>query len=99
MEKEKVLPVGTVVMLKGGKKKVMITGFYIVEKNKKDKIWDYSGCFFPEGIISAKKIFLFDHSQIEKIYHKGLIDDEEIEFKKRLEKVLKENKKNEENKN
>lgn len=87
---EKFLPVGTVVMLKGGKKRVMITGFCTAEKDKQEKIWDYSGCFYPEGMVSAQKIFLFDHSQIETVYHKGLVDDEEKEFKKKLEEALKE---------
>lgn len=78
MEKgEKFLPIGTVAMLKGGTKRVMITGFCAIEGNNKDKMWDYSGCVYPEGFLSSKQTCLFDHEQIAEIYHLGLADDEE----------------------
>lgn len=88
---EKFLPIGTVVMLKGGTKRVMITGFCSMEESKSEKIWDYSGCMYPEGFLSSNQTCLFDHEQIEKIYYLGLIDDEEEEFKKKLNELLKPN--------
>ena len=87
--KEKFLPVGTVVMLKGGKKRLMITGFYVMDGEKNDKIYDYCGCLYPEGVVSADKNALFNHEQIEKIYYMGYIDEEEKEFKSKLELALK----------
>ena len=36
--KEKYLPIGTVVMLKGGTKRLMITGLCVVQQNNKEKI-------------------------------------------------------------
>lgn len=81
---EKYLPIGTVVMLKGGEKRVMITGFCSVQESNKEKIWDYSACLYPEGILSSDRNLLFDHDQIEKIYHLGLIDEEEKEFQEKL---------------
>lgn len=89
MNNEKYLPIGTVVMLKGGSKRIMITGFCSFANDDKSKIYDYSGCLYPEGIISATQTLLFDHSQIEKIYHIGLIDDEEKEFKNKLKEMIK----------
>ena len=81
---EKFLPAGTVVMLKGGTKRVMIMGFCPIETNKKE-MYDYSGCLYPEGLLSSDQICLFNHDQIEKIYHLGLEEDEEEkEFKKQL---------------
>lgn len=91
MEKigEKYLPIGTVVMLKGGKKRVMITGFCAVEGDDKVKMWDYSGCIYPEGFLSSKQTFLFNHEQIQEVYHMGLADDdEEKEFKEKLKKLI-----------
>ena len=85
---EKFLPIGTVVMLKGGSKRVMISGFCSVAENDPNKMWDYSGCIYPEGFLSSNQTCLFDHEQIEKVYHLGLIDDEEEEFKKNLKEVL-----------
>lgn len=84
------LPIGTVVLLKGGKKRLMITGFCSFDEGKKDRAYDYTGCLYPEGIISSKQMALFDHSQIDKIYHLGLSDQEEKEFKAKLNASLKE---------
>lgn len=89
MNYEKYLPIGTVVMLKDGKKRVMITGFCTVPNDDKEKIYDYSGCLFPEGIITSEQTMVFNHDQIEKIYHLGLMDDEEKEFKNKLEQIMK----------
>lgn len=86
-ENEKYLPIGTVVMLKGGTKKVMITGFCAIADNDKKTMWDYSGCMFPEGFLSSRQTCLFNHNQIERIYHLGLEDDEEKKFKETLNKL------------
>lgn len=92
MEKvgKKFLPIGTVVMLKGGTKRVMITGFCAIEGKDKTKMWDYSGCMYPEGFLSSRQTCLFNHDQIESVYHLGLADDdEEKKFKENLENLLK----------
>ena len=83
--KEKYLPIGSVVILKGATKRLMISGFCAVDNIENKKIWDYSGCMYPEGFLDSNQICLFDHDQIEKIYHIGLSnDDEEKEFKANL---------------
>ena len=83
--KEKYLPIGTVVILKGATKRLMISGFCALDNSNKDKIWDYSGCMYPEGFLNSNQICLFDHDQIDKIYHIGLSNDsEEKEFKESL---------------
>lgn len=88
MNYEKYLPVGTVVMLKGGKKRAMITGFCTVAEEDKSKVYDYTGCLYPEGVISSSQTLLFNHDQIEKIYHLGLVDDEEKQFKQKLKEMI-----------
>lgn len=80
----KFLPIGTVVLLKGAKKRLMITGFCSFDEAKKDKAYDYTGCLYPEGIISSKQMALFNHSQIEKVFYLGLRDEEEKKFKQNL---------------
>ena len=95
MEKvgKKFLPIGTVVMLKGGTKRVMITGFCAIEGRDRSKMWDYSGCMYPEGFLSSNQTCLFNHEQIEKVYHLGLAeDDEEKKFKKNLDELIKKSK-------
>lgn len=88
---EKYLPIGSVVLLKGGKKRIMITGF-VPKSPEGNKVFDYSGCLYPEGIISSNENLLFDHDQIEHVYFIGLNDEEERQFKAKLNEALKENK-------
>lgn len=95
---EKFLPLGTVVMLQGGTKRLMITGFCVIDiENKTEagkKVWDYCGCLYPEGFLSYDQMCLFKHNQIKEIYHLGLNEDEdneEKEFKKNLKKYIQEN--------
>lgn len=86
--KEKYLPIGTVVLLKGGKKRVMITGFCSVENANSSKMYDYNGCLFPEGYLSSDQTCLFNHDQIERIFHLGLEDEEEKAFNNQLKELV-----------
>lgn len=85
--KPKYLPVGTVVLLENGTKRVMINGFCTMDANKPDKIYDYSGVLFPEGSLSSDQTLLFDHSQIARVDHYGLEDQEEKDFKVKLVQI------------
>ncbi len=91
MEQGKIkhLPIGSVVLLKGAKKRLMVTGFCAQPNNDESKIYDYSGCIYPQGIISTDTLALFNHEDIETIYNVGYIDNEEIEFKKKLDEIIK----------
>lgn len=85
MKNKKYFPIGTVVSLKEGAKRVMIIGFCSVGDS--EKVFDYSGCIYPEGLISSKQILLFDHSQIDKVYHIGLTCKEEEQFRQKLDQI------------
>lgn len=85
---EKYLPVGTVVMLKGGSKRLMITGFCITPQENTAQMFDYSGCLYPEGIINTTQNAVFNHDQIAQVYHLGLKDEEEKLFKEKLNNLL-----------
>ncbi len=87
--KPKYLPVGTVVLLENGTKRVMINGFCTMDANKPDKIYDYSGVLFPEGSLSSDQTLLFDHNQIVRVDHYGLDDQEEKDFKVKLVQIAK----------
>ena len=92
---EKFLPIGTIVLLKGGKKELMIMSYCIVpsgdayDKNGKvdirDNMYDYGGCAYPEGMLTSDQLFAFNHEQIEKVVFKGY----ETEKQKEISKVLK----------
>ena len=89
---DKFLPIGSVIKLKNGTKRLMITGFLQMEQdeNGKNNIWDYCGYLYPEGILTSEANYVFNHSQIEKIFFLGLVDEEENEFKKKLNKAIEE---------
>ncbi len=84
---KKLLPIGTVVLLKEGKKRLMITGFYVKMQGQND-YYDYCGCMYPEGFIESDKSFMFNNDQIKKICYMGLSDQEDKDFKKWLEKEI-----------
>ena len=88
MNTEEFLPIGTVVMLNGGAKRVMITGFCTIASDDNSTMYDYCGCLYPEGVVSSDKNLLFNHNQIAKIYALGYSDDEEKNFKVKLKEVL-----------
>ncbi|MDO4806227.1 MAG: DUF4176 domain-containing protein [Coriobacteriales bacterium] len=77
---ERLLPLGSVVLLKGANKRVMITGRIQVRTGEK-KVYDYSACWYPEGITSPQEMFFFDHDAIEMLYFVGFQDEEEIRFR------------------
>ncbi len=83
----KYLPIGSVVLLQGGTKRVMITGFCSIPKGE-NKIYDYTGCMYPEGILSSSSSFLFNHEQIDKIFFIGYKDEEETTFKEKLKDMI-----------
>lgn len=79
----KLLPIGSIVKLKNMDKKVMITGLLSILPSDKNRLKDYSGCFYPEGMIDNKCI-LFDTEEIDELIYVGYVNDEEREYKKSL---------------
>lgn len=92
--KERFLPIGTVVLLKGGQKEVMITSYCIFPTNVQikngeeitpdKKMYEYGGCIYPEGILDSNTACAFNHEQIEKVCHMGY----ETDIQKELSKAL-----------
>ncbi len=83
---DKYLPIGTIVRLKKGEMKLMITSYLIFSPESKNdkKMYDYGGCGFPEGIVASKFAVGFNHEDIEEVIFKGLVDDEQEKFNKLL---------------
>ena len=85
----KLLPIGSVVLLKNGTKEIMITGFYTVTEQEPDKIWDYCACLYPEGLVNSNQNLLFNHDQIDKILYVGYISDKDKNFKLKMAEGIK----------
>lgn len=86
----KYLSIGSIVLLKGGIKSVMVTGFCVIPNDKPHKMYDYCGYPYPEGCINSNEVCLFNHHQIEKIVFIGYVSEEEESFKKELLTVAQE---------
>lgn len=73
------LPIGSVVLLKGGEKRLMVCG-RIQANMETNEIYDYSACYYPEGIVDPSNMFFFNHDAIERVFFLGFQDEEEILF-------------------
>ena len=85
--KEKYLPIGSVVTLKDATKKIMIIGYCPVEKER-NQMYDYSACWYPEGVIDSNRILLFNHNQIATIHFIGLEDEEQKQNNEKLKELV-----------
>lgn len=87
--KEKYLPLGTILKLKTGKRKLMITGFCLYDNSSNGRtLYDYCACSYPEGMLSTNEVHLFNHSDIEKVFHYGEYDEENQKFKINLTSMI-----------
>ena len=82
---DKFLPIGTVVLLKGGKKEVMIITYCVFPEGK---LYEYGACTYPEGVIEHDTIIGFNHDQIEKVCHMGYETDDQKGFATHLDMVM-----------
>jgi len=76
-------PIGTVVLLSGGTKPLMIYGRRQIHGDSK-KLWDYVACLYPEGNISPEYNVFFQHVEIEKVLYFGYITSSEEEIEPKL---------------
>jgi hypothetical protein len=46
--------------------------------------YDYIGCLWPEGNLDETFVYLFNHTDIDTVFHQGYTDDEDLAFLERL---------------
>jgi len=81
------LPIGTVVLLQGGEKRLMICG--VTQINPEDeRQFDYIGCLYPEGYIDAENNYLFNAEDIDRVDFLGFVDSEQQAFQMKLTEFL-----------
>lgn len=91
----KLLPIGSVVLLREGIKKLMIIGIKPVSENQPEKVFDYIGVVYPEGYLSNEYNFLFNHDDINDVVFKGYNNPERENFIEFMEEAYKREKKSE----
>ena len=74
------LPIGSVVLLKCGEKRLMICG-RIQAKAGENEIYDYSACYYPQGIVDPTSMFFFNRDAIDRVFFLGFQDAEELAFR------------------
>ena len=79
------LPIGSVIMIKGGVKQLMITGIKVSTEDQPETFYDYIGVFYPEGYIGTQSCFLFNHDDINDVVFKGYNNPEREDFIEFLE--------------
>lgn len=85
MEIKDFLPVGSVVVLKNGTKKLMIFGIIQSNADNPNEEYDYIGVPYPEGNMGQDYQYLFYHKDIEQVFFKGYEDLERQVFIENLE--------------
>lgn len=88
---KELLPIGSVVLLKGGIKKIMVTGIKPVSKDDDgtEQEYDYIGVIYPEGYLNDEFNFLFNHSDVNDVVFRGYENPERVEFIEYMEEVYK----------
>jgi len=92
-----ILPIGSVVTIKGLEGRVMIIG-YGLKKKDSNKVWDYILCPFPYGLMTLKTTMVCNKEDVETLYAIGFQDAEVLQFNADVAKELgKNDKKGEKN--
>lgn len=77
---DNLLPIGSVVLLKDGAKKLMIIGIKPIKEDEPNTVYDYIGVIYPEGFLGNEYNFLFNHENINDIVFRGYENPERREF-------------------
>lgn len=84
MKIKDLLPIGSIVLLENGEKRLMINGIMQSETNGNGQEYDYLGVLYPEGHIGDQFQYLFNHQDIKEIVFRGYEDSERTEFIEKL---------------
>lgn len=90
MNANELLPIGSIVLLEGAEKKLMIFGVGQTQLEE-NKDFDYIGVVYPEGNMGEGSQFLFNHSDIESVFFRGYEDEERNSFLEMLNSYFAEN--------
>ncbi|MEC5240206.1 MULTISPECIES: DUF4176 domain-containing protein [Bacillus] len=78
------LPIGSIVILKEGTKKLMIFGRKQQVETDEVRKFDYMGCLYPEGYINPDFTCLFNHDDIQEVVSTGYEDQDEHTFQENV---------------
>ena len=76
-------PIGTVVLLQGGNRPLMIFGRRQIQGDT-NKEWDYVACLYPEGNLGDQYNIFFSHEEVATVLYPGWISEYEYEMQRIL---------------
>ena len=85
MNSDKLLPVGSVVLLHNAEKELMVVGVLPVNDGQR---YDYISVLHPEGYLSEKHFYMFNHSDIAQIKFIGYVNAAHQAFRSGLAALL-----------
>lgn len=84
------LPVGSVVYLKGGEVPLLIISVGVIANPKKPAkpiFFDYYGTLSPGGI-TKDTLYFFNHSHIDRVVFRGMDSEEFVKYLKKTDKQI-----------
>ena len=82
------LPLGSIVMLKGGIQKLLIISRGInVKRDDEVLFFDYGGVLFPEGLMGDQMAY-FNHDGIESVIFEGYNDEDSKKLAENINRYL-----------
>lgn len=88
MKKMEFLPLGSIVILHGTVKKLMIIQRAVqVEQNQEKKYFDYGAALYPEGLVE-NRVAYFNQPDIAKVIDVGYKDDDDDLMQEQINDVL-----------
>ncbi|WP_166244938.1 DUF4176 domain-containing protein [Paenibacillus turpanensis] len=87
---EHLLPIGSIVLLREGTKKLMIIGRF-QKLLSSAETYDYIGCLYPEGYLKPDQNYVFNHDAIAEVVHEGYSNEEEQAFLSAVQEKLSSN--------
>ncbi|MFP7170723.1 DUF4176 domain-containing protein [Terribacillus halophilus] len=85
------LPIGSIVYLNEGKSKLMILNRGpIIELDGEQKMFDYSACVYPQGLV-VDSVLYFNEENIDEVIFEGFKDSDEDRFHSLYKQWLEEN--------
>lgn len=83
-----ILPLGSIVILKGNTKKMMIISRIIAAPIKGEMYrFDYGACLYPEGMMGDSLIY-FNQDDILKVVQEGYVDDDNDIMLENIHQIL-----------
>ncbi|MBC6310735.1 DUF4176 domain-containing protein [Listeria sp. FSL L7-1582] len=87
---DRVLPLGTVVLLKDGdgSRLMIVCRASIVEDRKKEVFYDYGAVLIPQGMLSPEAVYFFNKENVEKVLFEGFKNEDENEFAEQYDEMV-----------